>query len=169
MADGEPFGALTLYAAEPNSFKECTIEHFTELADNLAYGVMALRTRGERERAEKELQKQTAYLDELFELAPEAIVLRDVHNRVVRINREFTRLFGYTSEEFVGRPFAKLITPDELRNEAKGYGYLLDRGQRVEAETIRQRKDGTRFQVSLSRHQSQYRVDRLQSTQSIET
>ena len=149
MADGEPFGALTLYAAEPNAFNECTIEHFTELADNLAYGVMALRTRGERERAEKELQKQTAYLDELFELAPEAIVLRDVHNRVVRINREFTRLFGYTSEEFVGRPFAKLITPDELRNEAKGYGYLLDRGQRVEAETIRQRKDGTRFQVSF--------------------
>src|SRR5215510_1241450 len=149
MADGEPFGALTLYAAEPNAFNECTIEHFTELADNLAYGVMALRTRGERERAEKELQKQTAYLVELFELAPEAIVLRDVHNRVVRINREFTRLFGYTSEEFVGRPFAKLITPDELRNEAKGYGYLLDRGQRVEAETIRQRKDGTRFQVSF--------------------
>jgi len=110
---------------------------------------MALRTRGERERAEKELQKQTAYLDELFELAPEAIVLRDVHNRVVRINREFTRLFGYTSEEFVGRPFAELITPDELRNEAKGYGYLLDRGQRVEAETIRQRKDGTRLQVSF--------------------
>src|SRR5215831_1950210 len=149
MADGEPFGALTLYAAEPNAFNECTIEHFTELADNLAYGVMALRTRGERERAEKELQKQTAYLDELFELAPEAIVLRDVHNRVVRINREFTRLFGYTSEEFVGRPFAELITPDELRNEAKGYGYLLDRGQRVEAETIRQRKDGTRLQVSF--------------------
>src|SRR5262249_24193995 len=35
MADGEPFGALTLYAAEPNAFNECTIEHFTELADNL--------------------------------------------------------------------------------------------------------------------------------------
>jgi PAS domain S-box-containing protein len=94
-------------------------------------------------------KKQTAYLDELFELAPEAIVLRDVHNRVVRINREFTRLFGYTSEEFVGRPFAELITPDELWNEAKGYGYLLDRGQRLEAETIRQRKDGTRLNVSF--------------------
>jgi len=149
MSDGEPFGALALYAAETNAFNERTIEHFTELADNLAYGVMALRTRGERERAEKELQKQTAYLDELFELAPEAIVLRDVNNRVVRINREFTRLFGYTSEEFVGRPFAELITPDELRGEGERYGYLLDRGQRVEAETIRQRKDGTRLQVSF--------------------
>src|SRR5499425_158138 len=149
MSDGEPFGALALYAAETNAFNERTIEHFTELADNLAYGVMVLRTRGERERAEKELRKQTAYLDELFELAPEAIVLRDVHNRAVRINRDFTRLFGYTSEEFVGRPFAELITPDELRGEGERYGYLLDRGQRVEAETIRQRKDGSRLHVSF--------------------
>src|SRR5215831_11014477 len=149
MHDGEPFGALTLYDQQPNAFNERTVEQFAEMADNLAYGVMALRTREERKRAQEELQKQTAYLDELFELAPEAIVLRDVHNRVVRINREFTRLFGYTSEEFVGRPFAELITPDELRNEAKGYGYLLDRGQRLEAETIRQRKDGTRLQVSF--------------------
>ena len=149
MRDGEPFGVLTLYDAQPNAFNERTVERFTELAGNLAYGVSALRTRGERERAEKELQKQTAYLDELFELAPEAIVLRDVNNRVVRINREFTRLFGYTSEEFVGRPFAELITPDELRGEGERYGYLLDRGQRVEAETIRQRKDGTRLHVSF--------------------
>src|SRR5215470_4775567 len=149
MRDGEPFGVLTLYDAQPNAFNERTVERFTELAGNLAYGVSALRTRGERERAEKELQKQTAYLDELFELAPEAIVLRDVNNRVVRINREFTRLFGYTSEEFVGRPFAELITPDELRGEGERYGYLLDRGQRVEAETIRQRKDGSRLHVSF--------------------
>jgi PAS domain S-box-containing protein len=149
MSDGEPFGTLTLYAQEPNAFSERTVEQFTELADNLAYGVIALRTRAQRERAEEELQKQTAYLDELFELAPEAIVLRDVHNRVVRVNQEFTRLFGYTSEEAVGRPFMELITPDELRDEAKRYGDLLDRGQRVEAETIRQRKDGTRLQVSF--------------------
>src|SRR6266498_823943 len=91
MSDGEPFGALTLYAEEPNAFNERTVEQFTELSNNLAYGVIALRTREERKRAEKELQKQTAYLDELFELAPEAIVLRDVDDRVVRVNQEFTR------------------------------------------------------------------------------
>jgi PAS domain S-box-containing protein len=150
MSDGEPFGALTLYAEEPNAFNERTVEQFTELANNLAYGVIALRTREERKRAEKELQKQTAYLDELFELAPEAIVLRGVDNRVVRVNQEFTRVFGYTSEEAVGQLFMELITPpDELRDVAKRYGYLLEHGQRVEAETIRQRKDGTRLHVSF--------------------
>src|SRR6266576_4470963 len=81
MSDEATFGALTLYAKEPNAFNERTLEQFTELANNLAYGVIALRTREERKRAEEELQKQTAYLDELFELAPEAIVLRAVDNR----------------------------------------------------------------------------------------
>src|SRR6266850_6317349 len=133
MSDGKPFGALTLYAEEPNAFNERTVEQFTELSNNLAYGVIALRTREERKRAEKELQKQTAYLDELFELAPEAIVLRDVDDRVVRVNQEFTRVFGYTSEEAVGRLFMELIAPDELRDEAKRYGYLLEHGQRLEA------------------------------------
>src|SRR5439155_25635384 len=42
MSDGEPFGALTLYAEEPDAFNERAIEQFTELADNLAYGVIEL-------------------------------------------------------------------------------------------------------------------------------
>ena len=50
-SDGEPFGAFSLYAAEPDAFNESTLEQFTELANNLAYGVMALRTREERKHA----------------------------------------------------------------------------------------------------------------------
>ncbi len=62
MSDGEPFGALTLYAEEPDAFNERTIEQFTELADNLAYGVTALRTREERSRAERGLREAQAEL-----------------------------------------------------------------------------------------------------------
>ena len=51
MSDGATFGALTLYAKEPNAFNERTLEQFTELANNLAYGVIALRTRAQRRRA----------------------------------------------------------------------------------------------------------------------
>ena len=42
------------------------------------------------------LLERSALLDELFEQAPQAIALLDVDNRVVRVNREFTRVFGYT-------------------------------------------------------------------------
>src|SRR6266496_9153 len=62
MSDGEAFGALTLYAGEPDAFNERTIDQFTELADNLAYGVIALRTREERSRAERGLREAQAEL-----------------------------------------------------------------------------------------------------------
>jgi NO-binding membrane sensor protein with MHYT domain len=40
------------------------------------------------------LQKQSALLDQLFEQAPQAVALMSAGNRVVRVNREFTPLFG---------------------------------------------------------------------------
>jgi C4-dicarboxylate-specific signal transduction histidine kinase len=61
-SDGEPFGVLMLYAEQPNAFNERTVEQFTELANNLAYGVIALRTREKRMRAEEALDKAQAEL-----------------------------------------------------------------------------------------------------------
>jgi signal transduction histidine kinase len=48
IADGKRLGNLSLYAAEPNAFNESTINQYTELANNLAYGATALRARAER-------------------------------------------------------------------------------------------------------------------------
>ena len=63
MSHGEAFGALTLYAEEPDAFTETTVEQYTNLANNLAYGVMALRTREERKRAESEIRQLNASLE----------------------------------------------------------------------------------------------------------
>jgi PAS domain S-box-containing protein len=63
MSHGEAFGALALYAEEPDAFTESAIEQYTDLANNLAYGVMALRTREERNRAESEIRQLNASLE----------------------------------------------------------------------------------------------------------
>jgi PAS domain-containing protein len=60
-------------------------------------------------------EKQKAHLDELFEQSPEAIMLVDLDDRVLRVNKEFTHIFGYKFEEIVHRPSIDLITPVELR------------------------------------------------------
>ena len=57
------FGALSLHAEEPYAFTESAIEQYTDLANNLAYGVMALRTREERKRAESEIRQLNASLE----------------------------------------------------------------------------------------------------------
>ncbi len=96
------------------------------------------------------LQKQRALLDELFEQAPQAIALKNSDNQVVRVNREFTRIFGYDSQEVLGRSLADLIVPEELLQEAKRTVDLAAQGQRVDADVVRQRKDGSRLHTSMT-------------------
>jgi len=98
--------------------------------------------------AQEELQKQTSRLDELFEQAPEAVAV-STDDRIVRINKEFTRMFGYESDEVVQRSVNDLIVPETELESSRAYTRLLKEGGRVEVETVRRRKDRTEIDVSL--------------------
>jgi PAS domain S-box-containing protein len=93
------------------------------------------------------LLERSALLDELFEQAPQAIALLDVDNRVVRVNREFTRVFGYTPRETLDRRLSELIVPAEPGQEFQTYPELVSGRTRVDAEAVRQRKDGSPLHV----------------------
>jgi len=99
--------------------------------------------------ANDDLHKRKEQLDALFELSPDAVILTDDDFHVLRVNKEFTRMFGYTAEEVAGQWLPDLIVPEELRAEAVKNRARLTSGNRVELETIRQRKDGGRFDVSV--------------------
>src|SRR6266550_2843577 len=97
----------------------------------------------------EELGREKEQLDGLFELSPDAVILTDADFHVLRVNKEFTRIFGYTAEEVAGQWLPELIMPEELRAEVLKNRDRLISGNRVELETIRQRKDGARFDVSV--------------------
>jgi PAS domain S-box-containing protein len=93
------------------------------------------------------LQQQKALLDELFEQGPLAIALTGRDGRVIRVNREFVRVFGHTPDEAVGRRLADLIVPEEATDEAASRAEQVAQGHRVESEVVRCRKDGTRLEA----------------------
>src|SRR4051794_8945778 len=64
------------------------------------------------------LAMQTAYFDQFLEQVPEGVVLLDAEDRVVRINAEFTRLFGYASNEATGQSLHDLVRPEALDSPA---------------------------------------------------
>jgi PAS domain S-box-containing protein len=103
----------------------------------------------ELKRAQEELQKQTSRLDELFEQSPEAVAVLSTDDCIVRVNKEFTRMFGYEPEEFLQRSINDLIIPEAQIESSRAYTRLLKQGGRVEVETVRRRKDGTEIDVSL--------------------
>ena len=57
LSNGQAFGALDIYAAEPDAFDAEEVNLLTEMADDLAYGIVALRTRAERQRAEEQIKR----------------------------------------------------------------------------------------------------------------
>jgi PAS domain S-box-containing protein len=109
---------------------------------------LVLRHLRRSERAEEQLRVQTALLDELFESAPEAIVMLDLEQRVTRVNREFTRMFGYTAEQVRGRALDTLIVPEDLRPEWNRLARSVRHGRHTSMETERVRADGVRLNVS---------------------
>ena len=101
------------------------------------------------DRAERERQVPEAYLEGLFENAPEAVAIVDSENRIVRINAEFVRMFGYGLEEIRGRVLDRLIVPAAKVEEARSITASLERGERVSVETVRKTKDGSIVEVSI--------------------
>jgi PAS domain S-box-containing protein len=133
---------LSFGARRPGAYAQDEIRFLSLVSEEVALAVdNALR--------EEELRKQKAHFERLFELAPEAIVLRDLDNRVLKANREFTELFGYTVEEALGGNIDDLIAPEGSLEESEALHAALKRGKRVDAELIRRRKDGSHLDVSL--------------------
>lgn len=64
IIDSEVFGAMTIYAAEPDAFGEEEIGLLTELVSDLAFGIGTLRTRAERDDAEQQLRSLNAQLEQ---------------------------------------------------------------------------------------------------------
>ncbi|MHB0912701.1 MAG: PAS domain S-box protein [Armatimonadota bacterium] len=75
IADGRTFGSLNLYAGQPNAFDDEEVALLVELANDLAYGVISLRAREERRRAQEELAESEKKYRTLIEVAPVGFVV----------------------------------------------------------------------------------------------
>jgi diguanylate cyclase (GGDEF)-like protein/PAS domain S-box-containing protein len=121
------------------------------LHDPAVGGIVAnSRDVSERKEAEESLKLERAHLEQLFESSPEGVVLVDMDDRVLRVNSEFTRLFGYSAAEAVGRTIPELLLTDAGDGEALSITQRIARGERVRTDGVRRRKDGSVVEVSVT-------------------
>lgn len=102
-----------------------------------------------RKSIEHQLNIETAYFEQLFENSPEAIAITDNESKGIKINKQFTNLFGYTKEDLKGVVIDKLLADETKQGEANSLNYITAKGQLVEIETIRKCKDGKLIDVSI--------------------
>jgi PAS domain S-box-containing protein len=100
--------------------------------------------------AEVSLPVEKAYFEQIIENAPEAISIVDQEIRILRINGEFTRLFGFTADEAAGKRLDLLIVPPDRYAETAWIGECIKTESKLSLETRRQRKDGSLVEVLLS-------------------
>ena len=71
-----------------------------ELGRDLAFGIVVLRARKERKRAENELRRINTLLNNIFENIPNMIFLKDAKElRYVRLNKAGEELVGYPRDD----------------------------------------------------------------------
>jgi diguanylate cyclase (GGDEF)-like protein/PAS domain S-box-containing protein len=104
----------------------------------------------ERKQAEEALRKSQQEFTNLFMNNPEALLYLDDKDIVLNINSRFTELFGYTLEEIKGKDLSDgMIHPEDKIAEVNQLAKRAMEGY-LDYKTIRKKKDGTFFPVSIS-------------------
>ncbi len=136
------WGALTIYASEPDAFDDEEVKLLSELAGDLAFGIETIRARAERKRAEAALRQQAALFDQSYD----AVLVWDVHGPITFWNLGAERLYGIPREEALGRACQELLhtTPP---GGVEAFLQALERDGRWEGELEHRRRDDRRIIV----------------------
>jgi PAS domain S-box-containing protein len=108
--------------------------------------VLVFRDITERKQTETDLARLAA----IVESSNEAIISKDLTGQIKSWNNGAENLFGYTAEEMIGQSILRLIPPDRFDEEERVL-HSIRRGEKInQYETVRQRKDGSLIEISLT-------------------
>jgi len=99
----------------------------------------------DRKRAERSREQLASIVD----YSDDAIIGKSLDGTIINWNKGAERLYGYSVEEILGRPISVLL-PLDRSDEASEIIAKLQKGQIINEETVRRRKDGTLIDVALT-------------------
>ena len=98
---------------------------------------------------EEELARQKSYFQQLFDGSPQAVISTDIKGNLIRVNKGFELLFGYSADEISHKANCRLIVPDDLVLEMTSIRQTILSGTTVHKETRRKHREGRNIPVSL--------------------
>jgi PAS domain S-box-containing protein len=106
-----------------------------------------------RKSAEDALRRSEAQLRAIFEHSPDAIIGVDSHGKIIEVNEQVEKFFGYHRSELAGKPI-EMLMPERFRNKHPHYRADYQHTPRtrpmgIGLELCGLRKDGTEFPVDI--------------------
>ena len=136
---GRLVGKFMVYYDKPHAFTESEIDVAFTIARQLGFSV-------ERTRAAHAVARLAA----IVESSDDSIISKDLNGIITTWNSGAERIFGYKADEVIGKPVTILIPPGRRDEEPDILGRIR-RGEKVDHyETVRQRKDGSFVDISLT-------------------
>jgi two-component system cell cycle sensor histidine kinase/response regulator CckA len=103
---GLAFGVLAIYSQQVGSFERSEVELLTEMANNLAFGITAIRSQDEGRRATAALKEAEAKYRQLVEQVPAISYVAEagVQGRFLYLSPQVKTILGYRPEECMADP-----------------------------------------------------------------
>ncbi len=121
---GEEFGFMTVVLATTRTFTPAEIESLSLFADQAAVAWRNAELYGELRRSEQRYRN-------LIENAIDIIFILDTEGRFVSINRRAEQITGFKAEDWIGRHFADIVSPEDLPEAMAGWTRGLKGGDDV--------------------------------------
>jgi len=109
----------------------------------------------EREMLREALERSEAQYRGIFNSAIDAFIIFDLRGRVVEVNPEACKMYGYSREEFIGMHASRIVHPDYHHLMGKFVRDVQEKGEFHE-ESVDLRRDGTPIYVEVRGTRIQY-------------
>ncbi|MDM8518269.1 GAF domain-containing protein [Desulfobacterales bacterium HSG16] len=125
-------GTLNIYAVEPDAFDTDELDLLEGLADELAYGIMTLRMRKMRRKAEKALREsETRFQNLISSLNDTVWAATGDGTKMLYINKSVDQIYGRPAAQFLENPslWFDSVHPDDRQSVIDHERELMDKGQ----------------------------------------
>jgi diguanylate cyclase (GGDEF)-like protein/PAS domain S-box-containing protein len=135
--DGRVIGVFVLYAGVVNAFDQSACDLLIEMASDISFALGNFSLEAARKWAEQELRIAAIAFE-----AQEGIIVTDANKVILRVNKSFSNLTGYSTDDVIGQTFALIKSGRQDQSFYKQMWEALSRDHYWHGEIWNRRKNG---------------------------
>ncbi len=127
-------GLIGIYSAEPDPFPDKEVQLLSELAEDLSYGIAALRLRADRAKAEEAVIAGRNLLQSIIDNTTNLIYVTDSERRFVIVNKALADILGHPIRRLIGKRRREVLPEETAREHEANEQKAILAGKPIEFE-----------------------------------